>query len=217
MAFASRERLHRLGENVTRISGRDWVHGGRQQARVFRQRSGPPDIHRDRREARRHPSRQAEERQPRRYRNPDPRRRACLPDRLGARRTREEISRRPGPLAPHAEPADRLDQRRGLRHRQPEGLHRSRRALPQPGRRQQGGGRRARARDDAVALEAHRRGRPRDPPRNPRPQHLHGPRPARPDRRHRRPRQCRQAPRRAVPRPVPHARARPTTRMCRPR
>ena len=37
------------------------------------------------------------------------------------------------------------------------------------------------------------------------PQHLHGPRPARPDRRHRRPRQCRQAPRGAVPRPVPDA------------
>ena len=38
----------------------------------------------------------------------------------------EEVPRRPGPAAPHAEPADRLDQRRRLRHRQPEGLHGSR-------------------------------------------------------------------------------------------
>ena len=77
----------------------------------------------------RHPLRHAQERQPGRCRDADPRGRACLSDRLGARRARQEVSRRAGPAAPHAKPADRLDQRRRLRHREPEGLHRSRHAV----------------------------------------------------------------------------------------
>ena len=74
---------------------------------------------------------------------------------------RDELAKKyhagPRPAAPHAEPADRLDQRRRLRHREPERLHRRRRAGGQPGRRQQGGGRRARARHDAEPDQAHRR------------------------------------------------------------
>ena len=46
------------------------------------------------------------------------------------------------------------------------------RAVPEPGRRQQGGGGRARARHDAQPHQAHRRGRPRDRgAKDPRPQH----------------------------------------------
>ena len=76
----------------------------------------------------RHPARPAGERQPRRCRGADPRGGACLPDRRGARRARPHLSRRRGPAAAHAEPADRLDQRRRLRHRRHRGLHRGRRA-----------------------------------------------------------------------------------------
>ena len=56
--------------------------------------------------------------------------------------------------------------------------------VPQPGRRQQGGGRRARARHDAEPDQAHRRGGPRDAARQgSQPHALYRPRPARPDRR----------------------------------
>ncbi len=47
----------------------------------------------------------------------DPFRRACLSDRLGARRTRAALSRARRAVGPNAKPADRFDQRRRLRHR----------------------------------------------------------------------------------------------------
>jgi len=60
-------------------------------------------------------------------------------------------------LIKRAEPAHRLDQRRRLRHRQCQGLHRSRRAGVEPSRRESRSGSRACAGDDAHALQAHRR------------------------------------------------------------
>ena len=100
----------------------------------------------------------------------DHRGRACLPDRLGARRAQAAIPRPARSARAHAQPARRLHQRRRLRHRQRQGLHRRRRARRQPVRRQCRGGGVARARDDADALEA-------DHPDQPRPAARHHARP----------------------------------------
>ena len=71
------------------------------------------------------------------------------------------LSRRCRPAAARAEPADRLQQRRGLRPRRCRGLHGGGRAGRQPVRRQRPFGRRTCAGDAAHAVETHHRGRPR--------------------------------------------------------
>ncbi len=118
---------------------------------------------------------------------------------LGARRTAGEVSRQQGPAGARAEPPDRLDRRRRLRHRQRQGLHRRGRAGGQPDRRQRRRGRRARARHGADAVEADHPDQPRAAQRHDaRPQRLHGQRHQQPDHRHRRARQCRPPRRQAV-------------------
>ena len=125
-------------------------------------------------------------------------RRARLSDQLGARRTCAALSGPRRAVGPRAEPADRLDQRRRLRHRRRQGLHRARRAGGQPVRRQRRGGRRARHRHDAVPGQARHRDRPRAARRHDeQPHRLYRPRSLRENHRHRRPRQCRPAHRRA--------------------
>ena len=128
----------------------------------------------------------------------DSRRRPRLPDELRPRRAGAALPCRRRAAGPDAEPADRLDQRRRLRHRRHEGLHRTRRAGGQPVRRQCRSRRRARHRHDAVPDQAHERFRPRAAHRHAEePQRLYRPRSLWPHHRHRRPRQCRQARRRA--------------------
>ena len=137
---------------------------------------------------------------------PDHRGRPRLPGQLGARRAAGAISRQQGPAGARAEPADRLDRRRGLRHRQRQGLHRRRRPGRQPDRRQRRRGRRARARHDADAVEAGRPGQQRAPQRHDEgPQPLHGQRHQQQDDRHRRAGQRRPPHRQALRDRVRHA------------
>ena len=121
-----------------------------------------------------------------------------------------QISRRRRTDRPHAGGAGRLDQRRRLRHRRRQGLHRCRHPGGEPGRRQSRGGRRACARHAARAVEAHPRNQPGDAARAPpidRVAYM-GNDVLRQDHRHHRARQCRQPHRAALPRPVRHAGAR---------
>ena len=135
----------------------------------------------------------------------DPGRGARLPDRCGARRTGAAFPRRCGPAAARAEPADRLQQRRGLRSRRCRGLHGGGRAGRQPVRRQRPFGRRACARHAADAVEAHHRGRPRAAARSQcQPQRADRHRGAGQDHRHRRARQCRPPHRRTLQGPARH-------------
>ena len=102
-------------------------------------------------------------------------------------------------LGARAEPPDRVDRRRRLRHRQRQGLHRRRRAGRQPDRRQRRRGRGARARHDADAVEAGRPGQQRAPQGHDEgPQPLHGQRHQQQDDRHRRAWQRRPPPRQAL-------------------
>ena len=144
---------------------------------------------------------------------PDRRGRPRLSGQLGARRTAGAISRQQGPAGARAEPPDRLDRRRRLRHRQRQGLHRRRRAGRQPDRRQRRRGRRARARHDADAVEAGRAGQQRAPQGHDEgPQPLHGQRHQQQDHRHRRARQRRPPHRQALRDAVRHDRCWPTIR-----
>ena len=138
-------------------------------------------------------------------RGADPGGGACLSDRRGARRDRPAFPCPRGPAEAGAEPADRVLERRGLRSRRRRCLHGGGRARRQSVRRQRQFGRRARARHDADAVQAHPRGRPRAAPRGQcQPQRADRQRGAGQDRRHRRDRQCRPPHRRAVQGPAAH-------------
>ena len=180
-------------------------HDRQQQARVLRQISRPRDLCRYPQEPRRRAARPAGERQSRCRRSAHPVGGACLSDRRGARRDRTAFPCRCGFAEAGAEPADRVLERRGLRSRRCRCLHRGGRARRQSVRRQRQFGRRACARHDADAVEAHPRGRPRAAPRGQcQPQRADRQRGAGQDHRHRRDRQCRPPHRGAVQGPAAH-------------
>ena len=109
---------------------------------------------------------------------------------------------------PHAEPGRGVVERRRLRPGGRRCLHRARHHRGEPVGRQQGRRRRARAGDDADAVQAHHRDRSAHARRAEHPaQRLYRPRAAEPHGGHHRHRQCRRPPGRAVPRLVQHARA----------
>ena len=128
---------------------------------------------------------------------------ACLSGRRGARRNRKTFPCRSGLAEAGAEPPDRVLERRGLRSRRCRCLHGGGRARGQSIRRQRQFGRRACARDDADAVQAHSRGRPRAAARSQcQSQCADRQRGAGQDHRHRRHRQCRPPHRRAVQGPA---------------
>ena len=134
---------------------------------------------------------------------------ARLPDRRGARRTGAAFPCRSGPAAAGAEPADRLQQRRGLRPRRCRRLHGGGRAGRQSIRRQRQFRGRARARHAADAVKAYPGGRPRAAARGQcQPQRADRQRGAGQDHRHCRDRQCRPPHRRTVQGPPAHERDR---------
>ena len=178
----------------------------RQQQRVFYVKYLAHEIYIDILEsARRRAARPAGERQSRCGRRANPVGGACLSGRRGARRDRKAFPCRSGFAEAGAEPADRVLERRGLRSRRRRCLHGGGRARRQSIRRQRQFGRRACARDDADAVQAHPRGRPRAAPRGQRQsQRADRQRGSGQDRRHRRHRQCRPPHRRAVQGPAAH-------------
>ena len=181
-------------------------HARKHQARVLRDVCGAPHLHADPGRPSRRAARQAREREHRRDGGADPRRCTRLPDRRGARRAGRHLPCHQELPGAHAQPADRVEQRRGLRYGRRQGLHGGRRAGGQPVGGQPPLGRRARARDAVDAVEAHHRDRPRHAPRGRHePQHLHWQRSAGQDHRHRRARQRGEPRGGALPRPVRHA------------
>ena len=139
-------------------------------------------------------ARQAREREPDDAAAPILAGRARLPDRLGARRAGRQISCRPRPAGRTPNLLIVSTNGAGYDTVERQGLHRGRRAGGQPVRRQPRGGRRARARDDADAVEAHHRDRPRACAARRHNRNIYmGHDVHRQDHRHRRPRQCRQA------------------------